>query len=74
MFSFNWLQTILQRIGGGRGGGVRLKLDVQGQGGGWILDVDGQGGGGLENWIIFMDVKCLSSLISLKITAKFHVM
>ena len=30
-------------------GGVRLKLDVQGQGGGKILDVDGQGVGGLEN-------------------------
>ena len=26
--------------------GVRLKLDVQGQGGGRLLDVDGQGGGG----------------------------
>ena len=24
-----------------------LKLDVQGQGGGWILDVDGQGGWGV---------------------------
>ena len=28
------------------GGGVQLKLDVQGQGGGRILDVDWQGGGG----------------------------
>ena len=47
------------------GGGVRLKLDVQCQEGGRILDVDGQGvkwGGGLENWTIFMDVTCVSSL------------
>ena len=29
------------------GGGVRLKLDVQGQGGGRILDVDGQRGWGV---------------------------
>ena len=29
---------------GGGGGGVGLKLDVQGQGGGRILEVDGQGG------------------------------
>ena len=40
-------------------GGVRLKLDVQGQGGGRILDVDRQGGvGGLENgqfsWISYV--------------------
>ena len=28
----------------GRGLGVRLKLDVQGQGGGKVLDVDGQRG------------------------------
>ena len=28
---------------------VRLKLDIQGQGGEKILDVDGQGVGGLEN-------------------------
>ena len=28
-------------------GGVRLKLDVQGQEGGRILDVDGQGGWGV---------------------------
>ena len=28
------------------GGGIRLKLDVQGQGGGRMLDVAGQGGGG----------------------------
>ena len=33
-------------VGGGGGGVVRLKLDVQGQGGRRILDVDGQGGGG----------------------------
>ena len=43
-------------------GRARLKLDVQGQGGGRILDVDGQGGGGFENWTIFMDVICVSSL------------
>ena len=30
---------------------------------GKILDIDGQGGGGLENWTIFMDVICVSSLI-----------
>ena len=46
-----------------RGGGICLKLDVQGQGGGRILDIDGQGGvGGLENWTILMDVICISSL------------
>ena len=45
-------------------GVVRLKLDVQGQVGGRSLDVDGQGGGGsLENWIIFMNVVCVSSII-----------
>ena len=55
-------------------GKVHLKLDVQGEGGGRILDVGGQGGGSLENWTIFMDVICVSSLISLKNTAKFHVM
>ena len=44
--------------------GVRLKLDVQGQGGGAILDVVGQEGmGGLQNQPIFMDVICVSSLI-----------
>ena len=39
------------------------------KGGGRILEVDGQreggrsgGRGGLENWTIFMDVKCVSSL------------
>ena len=36
--------------------GIRLKLDVQGEGGGRILGVGGQGGGSLENWTIFMDV------------------
>ena len=36
MFSFNWLIIIWRAE-------VRLKLDVQGQGGGRILDVDGQG-------------------------------
>ena len=60
MFSFNLL-IINWR------GGVRLKLDVQDQGGARILVVDRQGGGGgggsLENWTIFMDVKCESSLI-----------
>ena len=30
----------------GEGRGVRLKLGIQGQGGGRIFDVDGQGGGG----------------------------
>ena len=39
-----------------------MKLDVQGQGVGRISDVDGQGQGGLENWTIFMDVICVSSL------------
>ena len=39
-----------------------MKVDVQDQGGGRTLDVDGQGGGGLENWIIFMNVICVSSL------------
>ena len=29
------------------GGRIRLKLDVQGQGGGRILEVDGQGGWGV---------------------------
>ena len=42
--------------------GVPLKLEVQGEGGGKILDVDGQGVRDLENWIIFMDVICASSL------------
>ena len=36
----------LEREGEGRGG-VRLKLDVQGQGDGRILDVAGQGGWGV---------------------------
>ena len=43
-----------------------LKLDVQGQGGGKSLDVGGEWGrwgvGGLENYAIFMDVICVSSL------------
>ena len=43
MFSFNWLVIIW------RGKGVRLELDVQGQGGGRILDVVGQGGWGVLN-------------------------
>ena len=41
---------------GRRGGRVRLKLDVQGQGGGIILVVDGLG-----EWEV-MDVICVSSL------------
>ena len=45
-----------------RGGGVCLKSDVQGRGGGRILDEAGQGGRGLENWTIFMEVICVSSL------------
>ena len=41
-------------------------MDVQAQGSERILKVDGQGGwGGLENWIIFMDVICVSYLTSL---------
>ena len=45
--------------------GVRLKLDVQGQG---VADefrtyMD-KGMGGLENWKIFMDVICVPSLSS----------
>ena len=36
----------------GEKGGVRLKLDVQGQGCGRIVDVNGQGGGGFESWTI----------------------
>ena len=49
--------------GGGEGGkGVRLELEFQGQEDASILDVDGQGGGGLENWAIFMDIICVSSL------------
>ena len=40
VFSFNWLVIIW------RGREVRLKLDVQDQGGRRILDVDEQGGGG----------------------------
>ena len=50
--------------------GIRLKLDVQGEGGGRILGVGGQGGGSLENWTIFMDVY----VYHLENTAKFHVM
>ena len=47
MFPLNWLAIIW------RGGGIRLKLDVQGEGGGRILDVAGKGGWGswkLENF------------------------
>ena len=62
----------------GEGGAVCLKLDVQGQGSGSILDIAeqgvcvcvcGRGGeGGPENWTIFMDVICVSSVISLLLT------
>ena len=38
--------SFLERVGGGWGGGVCLKLDVQGQGSGNILDIHEQGGGG----------------------------
>ena len=62
MFSFKWLIIVIIILSG-RGRGVRLKLDVQGQEGGRILNVDGKGGwAGLENWTIFMDVICVSSL------------
>ena len=47
------------------GWGVRLKLDVQGQGGGKNLDVDGHGVRGLKNWTVFVDVICVLSLIGL---------
>ena len=56
MLSFNWLVVIWRKREG-----VRLKLDVQSQGGGRILDVDRQGCGGLENWTILMDVIYVSS-------------
>ena len=36
------LNSLLEKVGGK----VRLKLDVQGQGGGQISDLDGQGRGG----------------------------
>ena len=50
-----------------RGEGVRVKLDVHGQGDGKVLDLDGQGGVGVLkirqfSWTIFMDVICVSSL------------
>ena len=48
--------------GEGKGAEFGSKLDVQGQDGGRISDIDGQGVGGLENWTIFMDVICVSSL------------
>ena len=54
-FLIDWLLVIIWR----RGGGVRLKLDVQRQEGGIFLDVDGQGVWGLENCL---DVKRISSL------------
>ena len=42
--------VVPQFVGEGRGAEIRLKLDVQAQGGATILDVDGQGKGvGLEN-------------------------
>ena len=57
MLSFNdWLSS-------GERGGFRFKLDVQ-----ISMDVAGQGGcGSLENWTTFMEVICVSSLISLLI-------
>ena len=48
--------------GEGKGAEFGSKLDVQGQDGGRTSDIDGQGVGGLENWTIFMDVICVSSL------------
>ena len=56
-----------------------MKLDVQGQGSGSILDIAeqgvcvcvcGRGGGegGPKNWTIFMNVICVSSVISLLLT------
>ena len=55
MFSYNWLIIVWK-------GRVRLKLDVQCQADRRISNVDGQGMGGLENWTVFMDVVCVSSL------------
>ena len=62
MFSFiDWLS-----FGEGGWGGGRLKLDVQGQGGRIILNVArARGGGDLENLTIFVDVRCVSSLLRL---------
>ena len=58
MCSFNSLVIIW------REGGIRLNVDVQGQGGGRMLDVVWtRGMGGLENWTVFKDVTCVSSLI-----------
>ena len=52
---------------------TRLKLDVEGQGGGRILDVVGEGGlGSLQNWTIFMDFICVLSLKPFVLCAKFH--
>ena len=58
MFPFTWLVVICRREGS-----VRLKLDIQGRGGGRMLGVDGQGGGGLKNWTTLMAVICVWSLI-----------
>ena len=55
MFFYNWLIIIWK-------GRVRLKSDVQCQVSRRVSNVDGQGMGVLENWIIFMDVICVSSL------------
>ena len=66
MFCFNWLVIIW------RGRRVRLKLDVQGQGDGRTLEVGVVGG--LENWTIFMDVICVSSLIKLLLAHSFREM
>ena len=47
LISFVRMHGIIWRGGRGGGGAGRLKLGVQGQGGGRILDVDGQGGWGV---------------------------
>ena len=44
-----------------------LKLNIQGQGGGRSWKVGGQGVGSLDNWTIFMDVICISSLILMRL-------
>ena len=53
-------------------GGIRLKLDVQGQGGGRILDIDGHGVGGLERWTIFVDAMCVLSLTAIVLKVLFE--
>ena len=56
----------------GEGGGVRLKLNVQGEEGGKILNVDGDGGGGILkirkfSWTSYMYRSCRISYFSCKI-------